>query len=90
MEDSKFIRPVRKDYVILFDDPETTEEHGVQVVHGPWKKNLDYVVARGSGDGFAPGSLVVLDDPNTGRKLKLNGVGYRIVPRTSIIAVVVP
>lgn len=87
MENSKFIRPVRADHVILFDDPETREEGGVYVSEGPWRKNLDYIVARGHGDGFAPGSRVVLDSPLAGRKLKLNGVGYRIVPHSSIIAV---
>lgn len=88
MTPSKFIKPAQAGRVILFDDPDVHSEKGVLTQQGPWKKNLDFVVAWGTGDGYAPGSRVIIDDPMAGRKLKLNGTGYRIVRKDNIIAVV--
>lgn len=88
MTPSKFIRPAQADQIILFDDPDVIDENGVLVKQGPWKKNLDFVVARGSGDGYSPGSRVIIDDPVAGRKLKLNGVNYRVIARSHVVAVV--
>lgn len=88
MTPSKFIKPAQANRVILFDDPDVTRENGVIVQQGAWRKNLDFIVARGTGDGYAPGSRVIIDDPMAGRKLKLNGTCYRIVHKDSIIAVV--
>lgn len=86
MED-KFIHPLRGE-VLLLDDPDYTVENGIVIPTPVRRSNLDYWVVRGCGDGFGTGDRVVLDDPNSGKKLKLDGVCYRLVKCSSVVAVV--
>lgn len=89
MVEDKFLTPLGNE-VILLDDPDYTMENGVVVPASVWRVNMDYWVVRGSGDGFGTGDRVIVDDPMTGRKIKVDGVCYRVVRKDSIIGVVDP
>lgn len=86
-KEDKFINPLSKEVMIL-DDPEYTMENGVVVRTPIWRSNLDYWVVRGGGEGFGIGDRVVLDDPMVGRKVKLDGINYRLVPVESVIGII--
>lgn len=88
MRESKFVRPVNRRFVILVDDPDYTVENGIVVRTPAYRTNLDYFVVRGEGDGFGVGSRVIIDDPLAGRKIRVDGVHYRVVPVANVIGVV--
>lgn len=79
-------RPAQPDCVIVFDDPEVHEENGVVVSRSSWGKNLDFIVAWSDSDDVKPGDRILIDNPQAGTKLSVDGVSYRVVPLTSVIA----
>lgn len=84
------VRPIRR-FVLLLDDPEETVVGGVVVKTGIWRTNMDYFVVRVGTDekaDFGQGDRVVLSSPNAGRKLRLDGINYRLVRTSDIIAVI--
>ena len=85
--EDKFFIPLSSE-VLLLDDPDYTVENGVIVSTPTWRSNLDYWVVRGSGDGYGVGDRVILDDPVAGRKLKINKICFRVVPKDHVVAVV--
>lgn len=65
-------------------------EDGVFVLHRTGAVNMDYLVVRvGETESvdFGQGDRVVLADPNVGRSVRLDGVDYRLVRTTDVIAV---
>lgn len=86
-EETKFVRPISR-FVILVDDPDMTMENGI-IVRTPMRRvNLDFTVVRGSSPDFGVGDRVIIDDSLAGRKVKIDGVCYRIVNKRHIIGVV--
>lgn len=84
------VRPIRR-FVLLLDDPEETVVNGVVVKTGIWRTNMDYFVVRvGTYEDvdFGSGDRVILSSPDTGRKIRLDGVPYRLVRTTDVIAVI--
>jgi co-chaperonin GroES (HSP10) len=83
------LRPIKR-FVLLLDDQEEQLEGGV-IVNRSWGAvHLDYqVVGIGTNERccFGVGDTVILSDPNAGRRLKLDGVVYRLVRVSDIIAV---
>jgi co-chaperonin GroES (HSP10) len=83
------LRPIKR-FVLLLDDQEEQIENGVIINHSWGAVHLDYQVVRvGASErcDFGVGDTVVLCDPNAGRRLKLDGVVYRLVKASDIIAV---
>lgn len=74
-------------HAYLLDDPAVVDENGVVSMQvGLHARHMDYVVASGEGEGWGPGDRVLLDDPDAGRKLRVDGVDLRIVPVERILA----
>ena len=90
-DDRRGVRPIRR-HVLLLDDQPEHDEGGVVVAAGIRRTNLDFYVVRiGTEEqdpGFGQGDRIVLADPDAGRRLMLDGVAYRVVRLTDIIAVV--
>lgn len=85
------LKPINHRFIVLADDPEGGEivENGVVVkVPELWRKNMDYLVLRGETDDFGIGDRVLLDSPNAGRKVKVDGVYCRVVSIKNIIGVI--
>lgn len=85
--EDKFIKPLSNELLVL-DDPDFTMENGIVVRTPVWRSNLDYWVVRGGTQDIGKGDRVVLDDPMAGRRVKLDGINYRLVPVKSVIGVV--
>lgn len=86
------VRPIKR-FVLLVDDQPETVDGGVIVRRELGSAYLDYYVAAvGETEecDFGAGDRVLLADPNAGRKVRLDGVVYRLVRVTDIIGVVEP
>lgn len=86
------VKPIKR-FVLLLDDQPSgyVAEDGVFVDHTFRTTNLDYyVVSVGSNENvdFGGGDRVVLSDENAGRKVRIDGVVFRVVRVSDIIAVV--
>lgn len=85
----KFLRPIRR-FVLLVDEPKEIVKGGIIDI-STGTDRLDYFVAAVGTEerdpGFGPGDRVLIDDPNIGRKVTIDGVPYRVVRTTNIIAV---
>lgn len=84
------VRPIKR-FVLLLDDQDETVQDGIIVNRGPWAVNMDYYVVRVGTDenvDFGQGDRVVLEHPDRGRRLKLDGVPYRLVRVSDIIGVI--
>lgn len=85
-----FLRPIRRFVLLLDDRPEETVD-GVIVKKELGCDHHDFIVAR-VGDleaveDFGPGDRVIVKDPNCGRRVMVDGVLYRLVRVSDIIAV---
>lgn len=91
MNDRTFIRPIRR-FVLLLDDQPEMNEGGIVVQRKFGTLHHDFpVMAVGTmeGDvGFGVGDVVVIDDANKGRRVMLDGIVYRLVRVSDVIAVV--
>ena len=77
--------------MLLLDDQEVQVENGVTVLRRWGTPYLDHLVVQTGTDedlDFGPGDRVVLDDPNAGRRVRIDGTVYRLVRRDSVVAVV--
>ena len=84
-----FVRPIRK-FVLLLDDQPETVEGGVIVRRKFGTHHHDFYVVRvGEKEqvDFGQGDRVLVEDPNAGRRVMLDGVVYRLVRVEDIIAV---
>ena len=85
------IRPIRR-FVLVLDDPPDHVECGVVVLHGISRRaNLDYVVVRVGEDenvDFGQGDRVILSSPDVGRPVRIDGIYYRLVRVSDVIAVI--
>ena len=88
------VRPIRRFVLLLDDQPgEFVTPEGLVVSRGFDNVNLDYyVVSVGTDEdcGFGSGDRVVLGDPNAGRKVRLDGIVYRVVRTSDVVAVLDP
>lgn len=89
MTEDKFLKPFSNEIIIL-DDPDYTMENGIVVPTSTWRNNLDYWVVKGEGDGYGVGDRIILDDAMAGRKIKIDKICYRVVPKEHVVAVVTP
>lgn len=88
----RFLRPIRR-HVLLLDDQEggIVLHDGLYVDTGIHPETMDfYVVGVGNleNPGFGTGDRVVISDPAAGRRVKIDGVVYRLVRVTDVIAVI--
>lgn len=84
------VRPIRRHVLLLDDQPESVDG-GVVVRRELGNAYLDYVVVAVGEDenvDFGPGDRVVVSDPNIGRKVRLDGIVYRVVRVSDVLAVV--
>ena len=82
-------RPIRR-FVLLLDDQPERDEGGV-IVRSSGYDHMDFVVvAVGEREtvDFGVGDRVVLADRYAGRRVMLDGVLYRLVRTTDIVAAV--
>ncbi len=85
------LRPIRRFVVLLDDQDRVVEENGVLVDGGLWPVTMDFtVVAVGADEraDFGVGDRVVVSNPTVGRKVRIDGVVYRVVRVGDVIAVV--
>ena len=79
-----------KGYVLLVDDPDEVSDGGVVHESLPGRGvNMDFYAAT-PGPGFGAGDLVLVSDPNAGRRIKVDGIPYRVVREDEIIGVLEP
>lgn len=78
--------------MLLLDDQPSRSEGGIEVRDAGFEcRHLDYVVVRvGERErvDFGQGDRVVLEHRGCGRRVKLDGVVYRLVRTNDIIAVI--
>ena len=81
------VRPI-EGFVLLVDDQPEYVERGVVVRKGDGCDHLDFVVAAcgSAGAGFGAGDRVVLSGPDVGRRVMLDGVVYRVVRASDVVA----
>lgn len=87
---TKFIRPIKR-FVLLLDDQEFVKDGPVEYRKTVGCDHLDFHVVRvGTGEScdFGQGDKVLVRHPNVGRRLRLDGVVYRMVRVSDIIGVV--
>ena len=92
METKASVRPLRR-FVLLLDDQPEMDEGGVIVQRQSGVAHHDFPVVRvGEFEDvdFGQGDVAVLADPNAGRRIMLDGIVYRLVRGSDIIAVVEP
>lgn len=85
-----FVRPIRR-FVLLLDEQPEVIEGGVVVRRERGVGRHDFPVVRvGEAENvdFGQGDIVVLEDPNAGRRIMLDGIVYRLVRVRDIIAIV--
>ena len=85
-----FVRPIRR-FVLLLDEQPEVIEKGVVIHRERGVGRHDFPVVRvGETENvdFGQGDIVVLKDPNAGRRIMLDGIVYRLVRIRDIIAVV--
>lgn len=76
-----------KGYVLLVDDPDEVSDGGVVHANLPGRGvNLDFYAAT-PGPGFGAGDVVVISDPNAGRRIKVDGIPYRVVSEDEVVGV---
>lgn len=83
------LRPLKR-FVLLYDDQPETVEGGIIVSGRIGTHHHDFsVVAVGTNEtvDFGVGDRVVVDDPNAGRRVMIDGIVYRIMPVRHVIAV---
>lgn len=83
------VRPIKR-FVLLLDDQEEQVEGGLIVSRAWGAVHLDYLVVQvGTEENcdFGIGDTVIVSDPNVGRRIKLDGVVYRVVRVGDIIGV---
>lgn len=87
---SEFVRPIRRHVLLVDDQPGPLEENGVLVKRLDWAcAHLDYVVARVGAEEdveFGQGDTVILGKADAGRRVMIDGVLYRLVRVSDIIA----
>jgi co-chaperonin GroES (HSP10) len=86
------VRPIRR-FVLLLDDQPEMVEGGVIVQRRAGVTHHDFPVVRvGEHEDcdFGQGDVVVVSDPNAGRRVMIDGVVYRLVRTSDVIAVVEP
>lgn len=84
----KRVRPIRR-FVLLYDDQPEYSEGGIVVRKNLGCDHMDFIaVAVGDREDadFGPGDRVVVSDPNVGRRVMLDGVVYRLVRVSDVIA----
>lgn len=84
------VRPIRR-FVLVLDDPDETVVNGVVTRRGIWGTYMDYFVVRVGTEekcDFGQGDRVLLSSPDVGRRVRIDGVKYRLVRTSDIIAVV--
>lgn len=84
------VRPIRR-FVLILDDPDETIENGVVMKRDIWGVHMDYFVVRVGTEercDFGPGDRVILSSPDIGRKVKIDGIVYRVVRVSDILAVI--
>ena len=87
-----FVRPIKR-FVLLLDDQPETVEGGVVVRRQFGTYHHDFYVVRVGEEeqvDFGQGDRVLVEDPNAGRRVMLDGVVYRLVRVADIIAVLEP
>jgi len=92
METKVSVRPIRR-FVLLLDDQPEMNEGGIIVQRQFGVSHHDFPVVRvGELENvdFGQGDIAVLKDPNVGRRIMLDGIVYRLVRVSDIIAVVEP
>lgn len=83
-----WVRPIKR-FVLLYDDQPGQVEGGVVVERRLDSPYMDYaVVAVGEREDvdFGPGDRVVVGHPYAGRRVMLDGVVYRLVRASDVIA----
>ena len=83
------LRPIKR-HVLLLDDPDETIANGVVVRTSMRRTNMDYMVLRVGTEekcDFGQGDRVVLESPDAGRRLKIDGVPMRLVRVNEVIGV---
>ena len=83
------LRPIKR-HVLLLDDPDETITNGVVVRTSMHRTNMDYMVLRVGAEercDFGQGDRVVLESPDAGRRLKIDGVSLRLVRVSEVIGV---
>ena len=83
------LRPIKR-HVLLLDDPDETITNGVVVRTSMHRTNMDYMVLRVGAEekcNFGQGDRVVLESPDAGRRLKIDGVPMRLVRVNEVIGV---
>lgn len=85
-----FVRPIKR-FVLLLDDQPETDEGGVIVQKAFGCDHMDFVVVRVGEEeqaGFGQGDRVVVRDPNVGRRVRIDGVVYRLVRVSDVVATI--
>lgn len=83
-----FLRPIRR-FILLVDDQPEQVEGGIVIVDRIGCTRHDfYVAAIGTNENveFDVGDRVIIEDPNAGRRVSVDGIFYRLVRVTDIIA----
>lgn len=76
-----------KGYVLLVDDPDEVSDGGIIHENVPGRGvNMDFYAAT-PGPGFGSGDLVLVSDPNAGRRIKVDGIPYRVVREDEVVGV---
>ena len=90
MTEETGVRPIKR-FVLLLDDQPERMENGVWVHAGIGRsRHMDFTVVRvGERENveIGQGDRVVLADPDAGRRVKLDGIQYRLVRADDIVAV---
>lgn len=84
------IKPIRR-FVLLLDDQPEVNEGGVVVQKKFGCDHMDFLVVRVGTEeqaGFGQGDRVVVQDPNVGRRVRIDGVVYRLVRVSDVIATI--
>lgn len=91
-EGKTFVRPTRGYVIVLDDQPEEIVDGGIIVQRRIGVFHHDFSVVATSGEplDFGVGDCVVISDPNEGERVMLDGIVYRKVPVSSVIAVKEP
>ena len=87
---TRFIRPIKR-FVRLLDDQEMVKDGAIEYRKTVGCDHLDFHVVRvGTSERceFGQGDRVLVSHPNVGRRVRLDGVVYRLVRVVDIIGVV--
>lgn len=84
------LRPIKR-FVLLLDDQPEEVKSGTIIIKTLGSIHMDYTVVRvGKNEkvDFGQGDRVIISDPNIGRKIRIDGIVYRLVRVSDIIAVI--